>query len=206
MTTFTYTIEASLPADADADALAHIHLATSLSAPSFKVTYGACSHEDLLTMWKNQTRESYNSSSGSSQKEPDPDDDDVSPQRRENHYLSLKVVDKIVTGEIAAYAVWTFLPGGYEYLEDSELFRSRKDDGSSSYPPGVNLRVLEEFSDKVVGLRRRWITGIKPLWRMYFYLFSYFLNSLLPYLGNFALHPSIHPSINASFMGMGTDL
>lgn len=141
-----YTIEKCVPADADA--LARVHLATSLSAPRFKVTYGACIEDDLLSMWRQQNRESL------SQQDPD--------VRQEKQYL--KAVDS-TNSEIAACAVWTFLPNGYNYLEDSELFHK-----DTSYPRGVNLTILEEFSDKIVGLRRKHIKEIKPLWCTYPYL------------------------------------
>ena len=138
-----YTIEKCIPSDGEA--LARVHLATSVTAPRHKVTYGACSEADLLSMWMHEAQ------SSSGKRDPD------FPQ--EKHYL--KAVDP-TSNEIAAYAVWTYLPNGYNYLEDSELFQR-----DVKYPSGANITILEEFSDKIVGLRRKHAKGMRPLWSTY---------------------------------------
>ena len=136
-----YTIEKCVPSDAEV--IAKLHLATSLTAPRFKVTYGACNKEDLVSMWLHEAGNSLSNQ------------DSNFPQERH----SFKAVDS-TTQEIAAYAVWMYLENGYNYLNDSELFRQ-----DANYPRGVNLACLKEFSDKIVDLRRNHAKGFKPLWR-----------------------------------------
>lgn len=138
-----YTIEKCDPSDAEV--IAKLHLATSLTAPRFKVTYGACNEDDLISMWLHEARDSLSNQ------------DPHFPQERH----SFKAVDS-TTHEIAAYAIWMYLENGYNHLNDSELFRQDAD-----YPSGVNIACLEEFSDKIVALRRKHAKGIKPLWRTY---------------------------------------
>lgn len=76
-----------------------------------------------------------------------------------NHCL--KAVDS-TTDEIAAYAFWVYLPNGYNYLDDPELYQQ-----GSVHPEGLNLAVLKDFSGKIESLRRRHAEGTKPLWCMY---------------------------------------
>ena len=91
----SYSIEKCV--SSDAEVLAKTHLASSVTAPRFHVTCGACSQVHLLSMWAHEFREAISSGDVSHD----------STFQQKHRYLKAVVS---TTNEIAAYASWYIYP------------------------------------------------------------------------------------------------
>ena len=137
----------------DAAALGEAVVATYESQPRHIVTFGNVPRPRQVSIFTD-----YFSEIIASQDHPTP--------TKENHML--KVTDSSdAEGEIMSYAIWTWLPKGYIFEEDS--FADVKE-----VPEGANVRMMKEFGILTGELRAKHEGRRGPHWSKSFFLLLLF--------------------------------